>query len=79
MHRDDLPPRDSKAAQPSPPRREGIVVMRPEPLSPSTFVVRDDWQGPVGSDWALAYAGAERTDSGVMFSFSLQTDQYHYH
>lgn len=48
------------AAQAPPRRQAGIVAMRQGPFPPSTFTVRDFWQGPVGSDWILVYAGAAR-------------------
>ena len=46
------------AAQAAPQRQAGIIAMRQGPFPRSTFDVRDVWQGPVGSDWVLAYAGA---------------------
>lgn len=45
-------------AIPEPTRSAGIVAMRQGPFSPATFLVRNLWQGPIGSDWLLAYAGA---------------------
>lgn len=46
------------AAQAAPRRQAGIIAMRQGPFPRPTFDVRDVWQGPVGSDWVLAYAGA---------------------
>lgn len=48
----------ANAPLPSPQRQAGIVSMHQGPFPPSTFVVRNFWQGPVGSEWVLAYAGA---------------------
>lgn len=54
-----------KLAHPSPPppsspqpRYAGIQDMHQGPFPPSDFVIRNFWQGPVGSDWILVYAGA---------------------
>lgn len=46
------------ASQPPPQRHAGIVAMRQGPFQRTTFVVGNFWQGPVGTDWLLAYAGA---------------------
>ncbi len=46
------------AVQAAPARQAGVIAMRQGPFPRSTFDVRDVWQGPVGSDWILAYAGA---------------------
>lgn len=46
-----------------PPPRLGpgiIFDMHQGPFSPLDFAVYDFWQGPVGSNWELAYAGLER-------------------
>ena len=47
-------------SQPPPQRHAGIVAMRQGPFLSTTFAVRNFWQGPVGSDWVLVYAGATR-------------------
>lgn len=47
------------AAQPAPARQAGIVNMHQGPFSTHVFTVHNFWQGPVGSDWLLAYAGAK--------------------
>lgn len=54
----------ASATLPAPTRQAGIVNMRQGPFSPATFLVRDFWQGPLGSDWLLAYAGAELAPGG---------------
>ena len=53
------------AVQAAPRRQAGIIAMRQGPFPRSTFDVRDFWQGPVGSDWILAYAGATPDASGA--------------
>jgi hypothetical protein len=50
---------DQQAVQPAPTRQAGIVNMQQGPFLSSVFTVRNFWQGPVGSDWVLAYAGAK--------------------
>ena len=52
-------------ASQAPPRRQaGILAMRQGPFLPTTFLVRNFWQGPVGSDWFLVYAGATPGSTG---------------
>jgi len=53
------------AVQPAPARQEGIADMRQGPFPHSTFAVDNSWQGPVGSDWVLAYAGAKANADGT--------------
>lgn len=48
------------AAQPAPTRQAGIIAMRQGPFPATSFLVRNVWQGPIGSEWILVYAGAER-------------------
>jgi hypothetical protein len=45
-------------AQPAPQLQAGIVDMHQGPFPSSEFIVRNFWQGPVGSNWELVYAGA---------------------
>lgn len=54
-----------QAIQPAPTRQAGIVNMQQGPFLPSVFTVRNFWQGPVGSDWVLAYAGAKPNADGT--------------
>jgi hypothetical protein len=46
-------------AQTPQPRRAGIINSRQAPFPPSIFTVNNAWQGPVGSQWINAYAGAQ--------------------
>lgn len=50
--------------QVDPPRHAGIDDMRQGPFSALEFTVRNFWQGPIGSDWMLVYAGAKRGANG---------------
>ncbi|GHO87887.1 hypothetical protein [Dictyobacter formicarum] len=59
MHQKGGSQNQAPAAQPAPTRQAGIVSMRQGPFPASVFTVRNMWQGPVGSDWVLAYAGAK--------------------
>jgi len=54
-----------QAVPPAPTRQAGIVDMQQGPFLPSVFTVRNFWQGPVGSDWILAYAGAKPNADGT--------------
>lgn len=51
--------------QPSPPRQAGIISAPQTPFPPSIFKVRNAWQGPVGSEWVSAYAGAQTNPDGT--------------
>lgn len=51
--------------QPAPMRHAGIVNMQQGPFLSSVFTVRNFWQGPVGHDWVLAYAGAKPNADGT--------------
>jgi|GraSoi2013_100cm_1033763.scaffolds.fasta_scaffold109242_1 hypothetical protein len=51
--------------QPAPTRQAGIIDMHQGPFLSSVFTVRNFWQGPVGSDWVLAYAGAKPNADGT--------------
>jgi hypothetical protein len=51
--------------QPAPARQAGITSMRQGPFPHSLFAVQDLWQGPVGKDWVLAYAGAKMNVDGT--------------
>lgn len=50
--------------QPAPQRQAGIVDLGQGPFA-SSFAVHDLWQGPVGSDWVLAYAGGKMNPDGT--------------
>lgn len=52
-------------AQPTPDRHAGIVQMGQGPFSSSFFEVDNFWQGSVGSDWVLAYAGTKKNADGT--------------
>lgn len=47
------------------PRRAGIINGRQAPFPPSIFTARNAWQGPVGSQWIIAYAGAQTNSNGT--------------
>ncbi len=51
--------------QPAPTRQAGILDMGQGPFPQSSFAVHNFWQGPVGSDWVLAYAGAKTNPDGT--------------
>lgn len=51
--------------QPTPVRHAGIIQMGQGPFPSSTFAVDNFWQGPVGSDWVLAYAGTKMNANGT--------------
>lgn len=51
--------------QPAPTRQAGILDMGQGPFPQSSFTVHNFWQGPVGSDWVLAYAGAKTNPDGT--------------
>ncbi len=53
-------------AQPAPARQEGISNVREAPFAVSIFTVRNNWQGPVGQNWVLAYAGAKTNQDGTL-------------
>jgi hypothetical protein len=36
------------------------------PFLSSIFTVRNSWQGPIGSNWVLAYAGAKPNADGTV-------------
>jgi hypothetical protein len=52
------------AAQAAPARQAGIVDMHQGPFAATVFTVRNFWQGPVGANWLLVYAGATRNPDG---------------
>src|SRR5579871_1614359 len=52
--------------QPTPVRHAGILQMGQGPFPSSTFAVNNFWQGPVGSDWVLAYAGVKKNATGTV-------------
>jgi hypothetical protein len=50
---------------PDPQRHAGIDdAMHQGPFSATDFTVRNFWQGPVGPNWVLVYAGAKRESAG---------------
>lgn len=51
--------------QPAATRQAGIVDLHQGPFAQSSFVVHNFWQGPVGSDWVLAYAGVTMNPDGT--------------
>jgi len=51
-------------AQPVPTRQAGIVAMHQGPFLSSIFRVQNFYQGPVGSDWVLVYAGSKTNPDG---------------
>lgn len=51
--------------QPAPTRQAGILPLGQGPFPNSSFTVHNFWQGPVGSDWVLAYAGAKTNPDGT--------------
>jgi hypothetical protein len=51
--------------QPAPTRQAGILPLGQGPFPQSNFTVHNFWQGPVGSDWVLAYAGAKTNPDGT--------------
>lgn len=64
------------------PRQAGIdTTMHQGPFSVTEFTVRDSWQGPVGADWVLVYAGATTgiagpAGQGALRLYSEPTDAY---
>ena len=50
--------------QPVPTRQAGIVAMHQGPFLSSIFRVQNFFQGPVGSDWVLVYAGSKTNPDG---------------
>jgi hypothetical protein len=50
--------------QPPPQLAAGIINMHQGPFPASEFTVSNFWQGPVGSQWLLVYAGAEPGGAG---------------
>lgn len=50
----------------APERQAGITNMRQGPFPASVFTTRNFWQGPVGNDWVLAYAGAQTRSDGTI-------------
>lgn len=60
-------PRAVEAAAVTPTARQaGVLAIRQGPFPPATFLVRNVWQGPLGSEWLLAYAGAEPATAGAV-------------
>jgi hypothetical protein len=57
--------RPALPVQPAPTRQAGIVDLQQGPFLSSVFTVRNFWQGPVGSAWVLAYAGAQPKADGT--------------
>jgi hypothetical protein len=53
------------AVQPTPVRQVGILNIGQGPFPQSTFAVYNFWQGPVGNDWVLAYAGVKMNANGT--------------
>ena len=51
--------------QPAQPRFIEITNLPQAPFSPTIFVVRNSWQGPIGLEWIFAYAGAKANVDGT--------------
>jgi hypothetical protein len=60
------------AAQAAPAREAGISEMHQGPFSGTVFAVRNFWQGPVGANWLLVYAGATRNADGSTAAGALR-------
>ena len=56
----------AQTVQSAPVRQAGITNMRQGPFPASVFTTRNFWQGPVGDDWVLAYAGAKTNQDGTV-------------
>lgn len=56
----------AQTARLTPARQAGITNMRQGPFPASVFTTRNFWQGPVGNDWVLAYAGAKTRSDGTV-------------
>lgn len=52
--------------QPAPKPQAGIVNTHQGPFAGMLFAVENLWQGPVGSNWELVYAGAEKNPDGSL-------------
>lgn len=50
---------------PTHPPQAGIINAPQTPFSPAVFQVRNAWQGLVGSEWVIAYAGAQTNPDGT--------------
>lgn len=50
---------------PPQPPQAGIINAPQQPFSPAVFKARNAWQGPVGSEWVIAYAGAQTNPDGT--------------
>jgi hypothetical protein len=59
-------PAQLPTAQPAPTRQAGIFNVQQGPFLSSIFTVRNSWQGPIGSNWVLAYAGAKPNADGTV-------------
>ena len=55
----------AESAPSTPARQAGITTMRQGPFPLATLSVQNLWQGPVGNDWVLAYAGAKMQSNGT--------------
>ena len=58
--------------QPAPTLHAGIINMQQGPFGGSLFAMNNFWQGPVGSNWELVYAGAERNPDGSVKQGALK-------
>lgn len=52
--------------QPTQPPQAGIINAPQTPFSPAVFQARNAWQGLVGSEWVIAYAGAQTNPDGTL-------------
>lgn len=64
-HAKPLNQNQAPAIQAAPVRQAGILDLGQGPFPRSTFDVHNFWQGPVGSDWVLAYAGVKMNPDGT--------------
>jgi hypothetical protein len=49
-----------------PTRSPGIINMRQGPFPSTDFAVSNFWQGPIGSNWFLVYAGSDASGAGAL-------------
>jgi len=79
-HARPKPAPQAPSHQPDSARHAGIDNdMHQGPFSATAFTVRNFWQGPVGLDWVLVYAGAKReaandTAQGALRLYNEPTD-----
>lgn len=62
------------------PLHPGIIQTHQGPFPPSFFLVQSLWQGPIGKDWVLAFAGGKpgsngTVQQGAMLLYTVIRDQ----